>query len=409
MPSREETLTLIVQQLQFYQLNSLASVISQATGISSTNEPSDKLVQMLTQAEEMGIPDTQNQNEGGQSVGHQVVEDLELRDCLRVGSFQSEKPAEVPSFALGFTTAHKDICLSSVFSVDGMYAATCSKDTSLKVLDVEKMKMKDAEAEKPMIRALYDHVEAVNTVAFHPNGRVLASGSDDYTIKLYDLQRVGVKRAFRYLQDTEPIKSIAFHPSGDYLLASTPDSVIRIFDVKNLKCYTSSENNENVNHSSGINSVKYSTYGNMYVSGGEDGHIKIWDGQNGKLIRTIENAHGNGKQIYSASFSKSSNYLLSSGGDHIHKLWDVSSGECILEYKSNNSKRAKAPAVFNYNEDYILTSDDKNIFIYCSRTAKVLTKIVSTGVVVSLATSPTEDCFISSGMDFRARFWKEQQ
>lgn len=102
--------------------------------------------------------------------------------------------------------------------------ATGSEDTSLKVLDTYKMRAGgggDSSEDRPLIRTFYDHVEvrskklhfirkiaqiptflvqAVNEVAFHPNGKVLASCSDDCTIKIYDLLRVGVKRAFRFLQ-----------------------------------------------------------------------------------------------------------------------------------------------------------------------------------------------------------------
>jgi WD40 repeat protein len=54
--------------------------------------------------------------------------------------------------------------------------------------------------DKPVVRTLYDHADAVNDLSFHPNGIVLASCSNDQSIKLFDLSKSGVKRAFRYLQ-----------------------------------------------------------------------------------------------------------------------------------------------------------------------------------------------------------------
>lgn len=54
--------------------------------------------------------------------------------------------------------------------------------------------------DKPVVRTLYDHTDTVNDLSFHPNGIVLASCSDDQSIKLFDLSKSGVKRAFRYLQ-----------------------------------------------------------------------------------------------------------------------------------------------------------------------------------------------------------------
>lgn len=100
-----------------------------------------------------------------------------------------------------YYTQHKGPCLTAVFSPDGKLAATGSHDASLKVLDVHKMKHRTGDVgDKPVIRTLYDHVAPVSDISFHPNGSVLASCSEDQSIKLFDLSRHGVKRAFRYLK-----------------------------------------------------------------------------------------------------------------------------------------------------------------------------------------------------------------
>lgn len=110
-------------------------------------------------------------------------------------------PRPFPDYTQLYYTQHKGPCRCAAFSADGKYAATGSHDTSLKVLDVAKMKNRSGDAgDKPVIRTLYDHVATVNDLSFHPNGLVLASCSDDQSIKLFDLSKPGVKRAFRYLQ-----------------------------------------------------------------------------------------------------------------------------------------------------------------------------------------------------------------
>ncbi|KAJ3127594.1 cleavage stimulation factor, 3' pre-RNA, subunit 1, partial [Irineochytrium annulatum] len=70
--------------------------------------------------------------------------------------------------------------LHAAYSTDGRYIATGSSDHSLKVIDVQKIRdqhlnSNNDPADKPVIRTLYDHTAAVNDVAFHPNGTVLAS------------------------------------------------------------------------------------------------------------------------------------------------------------------------------------------------------------------------------------------
>lgn len=202
---------------------------------------------------------------------------------------------------------------SLIWIFTGRYVATGSADTSLKVLDVSKMKnvsssipvqLLSAE-DKPLIRTLYDHTDPVNDVAFHPNGRALASCSDDCTIKLYDLQRVGIKRAFRHLQvisivwinswldvaikDSHPIKSISFHPSGDFLLAGTEDNVVHLFDVNTMKCFRPVVPEDQHHGQGGIRMVQYAPQGDFYISCGLD-CIRVWDGTNNRCIRQLTTA-----------------------------------------------------------------------------------------------------------------------
>lgn len=152
----------------------------------------------------------------------------------------------------------------------------------------------------------------MNEVLFHPNGRALASCSDDCLIKLYDLQRVGMKRAFRHLQDSHPVRSISFHPSGDYILAGTDDENVHLFDILTMKCFVPVRQPDEV-HTGGITAgacptydfdlglthltlyiriARYGPHGDFYITAGVDGVIRIWDGVSSQLTRKIDQAHG---------------------------------------------------------------------------------------------------------------------
>lgn len=49
----------------------------------------------------------------------------------------------------------------------------------------------------PVIRTLYDHMEEVTALEFHPRDPILASGSRDFTIKLFDISKASVKKAYK--------------------------------------------------------------------------------------------------------------------------------------------------------------------------------------------------------------------
>ena len=141
--------------------------------------------------------------------------------------FETDVPASAPEPALyetAYVTSHKAQCRSGAFSADGTLCATGSADASIKVLDVDRMLAKsnlDAankpsaeQSGHPVIRTLYDHLEEVTTLEFHPKDAILASGSKDCCIKLFDYSKASAKKAIRTIQDTVPINSISFHPTG---------------------------------------------------------------------------------------------------------------------------------------------------------------------------------------------------
>lgn len=79
----------------------------------------------------------------------------------------------------------------------------------------------------PVIRTLFDHSEAVLAVTFHPTVSVLASGSNDFTVKFFDYSKPSVKRSYRAIQEVVGVRCLSFHPSGDYMLVGTEQSTCK--------------------------------------------------------------------------------------------------------------------------------------------------------------------------------------
>ncbi|KAF9899850.1 cleavage stimulation factor, 3' pre-RNA, subunit 1 [Linnemannia zychae] len=497
---QEDVLPLIVSQLAEYGYAQLAQVVADQTHTSVTIKPSSRLSEMLFIAQEESVeiePTDHSKLQQGSSSGSMEEEedddddddDEEMQDATTTGAgaeagtgagsieggdadtnsttkMSTKRPhmtrlnldtdpksshrTRGPNLKTVYTTTHKESVTCTTFSKDGRYAASGSADTSLKILDVNKMKLVVNDGGNdvhPVIRTLYDHTTPVTDCDFHPNGLVLAASSDT-VVKLYDLSKPSVKRSFRYLQDSHPINSVSFHPSGDFLLVGSEAETVRIYDVKTLQCFTpkaftapppppSNVNTRGGNnnsgddstasaaaaqhqhqvqqqgpHRGGINHIEYAPTGSVFITGSQDGSIKVWDAISGKVVRTIENAHsGKGKVfegVTSATISKNGRYILSGGMDSTSKLWDLGSGKLIHSFLGATQKTEKQSTVFSYNEDYVFSSDESNNTIVCwdSRSGNLVKRYAGhQGLVRAVAASPAEMGVISCGDDNRVRYW----
>ncbi|CAB4009633.1 cleavage stimulation factor subunit 1 [Paramuricea clavata] len=334
---------------------------------------------------------------------------------------EGSKAPEIGMYETYYVTAHKGPCRAACFTDDGKLIATGSADCSIKVLDVDRMIVKTTTPSSkdhgmlgmenhPVIRTLYDHVDEVTTMAFHPSSPVLVSGSRDFTIKFFDISKPSIKKAYRSIQEVETIRSLSFHPSGDFLLVGTEHPTIRLYEINTLQCYVASNPKEY--HNGPITQVSYSPSGHLYASTSKDGSIKVWDGVSNRCISTFPNAH-NGNEVSAVRFSKNSKYLLTSGKDSLIFLWELSTGRAVSMYTGAKAAPQYAVgATFNHTEDYILMPDSTDLHspkIACwdTRSTEKLKVLPSghTNTIGCLQHSPTATAFISCSDDNRARFW----
>ena len=179
-----------------------------------------------------------------------------------------------------------------------------------------------------LVWSLEGHTNYISTVVFSPNSRYLATGSYDYTIRMWDLENGSTFHLLNSQVETE-IRALAFSPDGEFLASGSSDGYARIWDVANenlIKTIAA--------HERSIRSLAFSPDGVFFATGSFDRTIKIWNAANGELIRTLT---GHTRSIYSLCFLPDNRQLVSSSSDHTIRLWDVSNGNQLLNIHGHKS------------------------------------------------------------------------
>jgi WD40 repeat protein len=249
-------------------------------------------------------------------------------------------------------------------------------------------------------RTLEGHTDVIRSVAFLPDGKRLATGSDDYTTKIWNLN-CGI--AERTLKEAP---FVIVSPDGKRLATGSWGKSVKVRDIDSNKVIYTLEG-----HTSSVWSIAFSPDSKWLATESDDSTVKIWDLDSSKVIYTLE---GYTEAVTSVAFSPAcpdeparGKWLATGSDDNTAKIWNLNSGKVVYNLAHHSSVTS---VTFSHDGKWLATgSDDSKVRIWDLDSGKIAYTLEGHAPsVTSVAFSPDGKRVASGSEDYTAKIWEIQ-
>ncbi len=246
-------------------------------------------------------------------------------------------------------------------------------------------------------RALEGYESAIWTLAFSPDGKWLATASED-GVGLWNVQN---PREIKFLEGhTGARNTLAFSPDGKWLAIGLSDKTVRLWNVQNPKEVKVLEG-----HGERIQTLAFSRDGKWLATGSEDKTARLWNVQNAEEVKILT---GHKRIIQTLAFSPDGKWLATGSWDKTACLWNLQNAEEVKILKGH--KRTIITLAFSPDGKWLATgSHDNTVRLWNVQNPKEV-KILQghEGIVPTLAFSPDGKWLATGSYDKTARLWNVQ-
>jgi len=256
-----------------------------------------------------------------------------------------------------------------------------------------KIILKNATPASP-VETIKAHSKEVWTVAFSPDSRTVATGSDDGTAKLWNV--ADAKALGTPLDHQALVSSLCYSSDGRWLATASYDKKVKLWDSGSMKVHATLEG-----HTNSLRAVAFAPNGRLLASAGRDKTIRLWDIKTGNSLAILEK-HEN--DVRAVAFSPIDKTLVSVGNDRRAILWDLVTQTPIREAIELDQIWTVA---FSPDGSMIVTAGADGIASLWDKHIRGKRPVIGThqGGVKCAVFSPDGKTLATAGLDKTVRLW----
>ncbi|BFG02913.1 U3 small nucleolar RNA-associated protein 15 homolog [Drosophila madeirensis] len=243
---------------------------------------------------------------------------------------------------------------------------------------------------KLVVKNLSRFQKSAYGATFRQDGRLLAAGDEEGHVKLFDTTSRNILRIFK--GHKAPVHRTFFTNDKLQLTSFCDDKSVRLWDVSNEKVVQT----YNDAHTDYIRAgAMHPVAGNMFVSGGYDGKINLFDTRAENAIqRTLDH----GSPVESLLFMPNGSIFISAGGNQV-RVWDLISGCRLLTMMSQHHKTVTCLRLGTDGRRLFSGGLDRHVKIYDTTTYKTVHTLTYPNAVVSLAVAGADQAVVAGMVD----------
>ena len=399
-----------------YSSKNRDTAININTNTNNTNTNNEENINSQTQGENNICESSSNIN---------LNNNLTLEDYACIGAgYTKYNKYDISSYDLSKIIEDSHPIRTSCFSPKGDCLAIGTNSRSLKIYSLshilsnfKKYTGINSSTKMPLIfEQKNHHLGSLYCLDWSVSGRLLASGSNDKTIKLMVVPELSESTNSKKNEEDDDIlelpinghngtiRSICFDPSSDLTLLTSGDvdKNIKIWDTEN-----GSSKGELIGHNSDVTSIKWSNDGSYFGSGSADKTIKLWDLKSLREICTIPTM-GFGAINDISMFNTGEMLIIAAAHvDGKITIWDAQRKSLFTEIKENTQQKEVRTLAFSPDGKYLVSGGfDNKIKIYdIMNNFNLSGELEHNDKVVSVKWHPDLPIIISTSADKTARLW----